>query len=103
MGDPSPATGNPFTLKPEGRISTNWQTLFAIIAGTAVIVGGLISIKADVANAATKAKDAADDAKTALAVARDIREELSRLRWLIGEVPAHVSSPGTKPTTRNNP
>ncbi len=103
MSDPSPSSGSPFSLKPDGRVITNWQTLIAVIAGTALIVGGLLSIKSDIAGAITKARDAADVANTALDVARDIRDELTRLRWQIGADARPSALPGTKPTTRNIP
>lgn len=104
MADESTPTKN-FTLKPDGRVNTTWAVIGSIMLGTGVIVGGLVSVKSDIATAATKAAAAAEDAKTALSVARDIRDELTRLRWQIGmDQPSPVSaSPGSKPTSRNNP
>jgi hypothetical protein len=104
MGEPSPSTGMPFNLKPDGKVSTNWQTLVAVIVCTAVLVGGLLSVKNDIANAASKAKEAADDSKNALNVAQEIRNELMQLRWQLGIVPTPVSvAPSHKPTSRNTP
>lgn len=97
MSEPSPPTGSPFTLKPDGRVSTNWQTLGAIIIGTAVIVGGLFSVKADVARAS-------EDAAKAHTIAQEIKAELYRMQWQLGLNPSNVTSThGSKPTIRNTP
>jgi hypothetical protein len=69
----TPPVGQPFTMKPDGQIRTNWQTIGSIILGTAIIVGGLFSVKADIAAAA---KDAGD----AKSMVRDIKDDLYRLR-----------------------
>lgn len=99
MGEESTPTKN-FTLKPDGRVNTTWAVIGSIILGTGVIVGGLVSVKSDIATAATKAATADETAKQALGVARDIKEELQRIRWQLGIDNPVSSSP--KPT-RNTP
>jgi hypothetical protein len=98
MTTPTPSTGSSITLKPDGTVRTNWQTLGAIILGTSVIVGGLFSVKADLAKAS-------DDAAKAHTLAREIKDELYRMRWELGLSPSSVTStsPSGKPTTRNTP
>lgn len=96
--DPSPTKN--FVLKPDGRVNTTWAVIGSIMLGTGVIVGGLVSVKSDIATAATKAIAADETAKQALDVARDIKEELQRMRWQLGLDAAASSSP--KPT-RNIP
>ena len=85
----TPPTGTPFVLKPDGSVRTNWQTIGSVIIGTAVIVGGLFSIKADIAAAV---KDAADSKS----MVRDIKDDLYRLRIQLNtpdafsSVPSHI-------------
>lgn len=75
MSEPTPTAS--VTLKPEARVSTNMQTLVAIMSATAILAGGIVSVKADV-NAA--AKDAAEAKQTT----KEIREDLYRLRLQLG-------------------
>lgn len=77
----TPPNGQPFTLKPDGVVRTNWQTIGSVILGTAVIVGGLFSVKADIANAGK-------DATEAKQMVREIRDDLYRLRL---EISGHSS------------
>lgn len=73
----TPPSGSPFTLKPDGRVSTDWKTLGAVIMGTAILVGGVFSVKGDIAAARS-------DAKQALDTVRDVRSELIQLRIALG-------------------
>jgi len=77
-----------FTLKPDGKVSTTWQVLGAIIIATAFVVGGLVSIKADIA-------DAIKEAKAAQVTVRDMRDDLLRLRIALG-----IFDSASKPTTK---
>ncbi|MGK2950785.1 MAG: hypothetical protein ACSLEZ_00180, partial [Thiobacillus sp.] len=90
-----------FTLKPDGKVITTWAVIGSVIVGTAVIVGGLFSIKADIASASSAAEKAAEkastaalDAKQALEVVRDIKDDIQRMRWQIGLDAAAIT---TKP------
>lgn len=80
VDEPSPATGQPFQFKANGRVSTNWASLIALGTALFIVVGGLFSIKADIATAQQMATIAAKDAMEARKVAEDIRAELYRLR-----------------------
>lgn len=77
MNEPSPSAGSPFSLKPDGRVSTTWKVLGTIIGATAILVGGIFSVKNDISDAATKAKEA-------LELAKDIRSELLQVRIALG-------------------
>lgn len=72
-----PTPTKPFRLQPDGRVSTDWKTLGAVIVGTAILVGGVFSVKADIAAARS-------DAKQALDTVRDVRSELTQLRIALG-------------------
>ncbi len=78
--DVSPSTGQPFQFKPNGRVSTNWATLGGLGTSLFIVVGGLFSIKGDIATAQQAASGAARDAMEARKLAEDIRAELYRLR-----------------------
>lgn len=92
MSDPEPTEPTPtksFTLKPDGKVSTNWAVIGSIILATAVLVGGLQSIKGDIA-------DAARDASEARQMVKEIRDDVLRLRIALGvfDVPsASVKTP----------
>lgn len=73
----TPPSGSPFTLKPDGRVSTDWKTLGAVIVGTAILVGGVFSVKGDIARAESKAVQALDTATA-------MRNELTQLRIALG-------------------
>lgn len=91
-----------FILKPDGKVNTTWAVIGSIIIGTGVIVGGLVSVKSDIATAATKAATADDTAKQALEVAREIKEEIRRMRWQIG-LDSPVSTSLTAPKKVSQP
>ncbi len=86
--DPSPASGSPFQFKPGGKVSTNWASLLGLGAFMFVVIGGLFSIKADIATAAQVANTAARDASEARKLAEDIRTDLYKLRLDIATLSA---------------
>lgn len=77
-----------FSLKPDGKVSTTWAVIGSIVAGTAVIVGGIFSIKSDLAAAAK-------DAKEAKLTVEQLREDVMRLRIALGvfDVPSATAKP----------
>lgn len=85
-----------FTLKPDGRVSTTWAVIGSIIAATAVLVGGIMSIKSDIASAVK-------EAQSSQMMVRELRDDVLRLRIALGvfDVPSHAS-PSGKPTTKVN-
>lgn len=87
----TPPSGQPFVLKPDGNVRTNWQTIGSVILGTAVIVGGLFSVKADIA-AAVK------DSGEAKEMVRDIKDDLYRLRVQLNQLDYSLH-PTTKKAT----
>ncbi len=88
MSDTTP-TGTPLHLKADGKVNTNMQTLVAIISATAILVGGLVSLKADVGAAAK-------DAGEARAMVEDIRDNLYRLRLQLGASDSTVYGTATR-------
>lgn len=82
MGDEaSPAKGSPINLTPSGKITTNWQTMATIVATiigcTVVVVGGLFTIRHDIADARREAKESGDAIKA-------VRDDVFRLRIQLG-------------------
>lgn len=97
MNDTNDTPTKNFVLKPDGKVNTTWAVIGSIMLGTGIIVGGLVSVKADIATAAAKAATADDTSRQALKVAQEIKEELQRLRW-------QIDLTASKPTTpRNTP
>ena len=86
--EPSPTKS--FTLKPDGRVQTNWAVIGSIIIATAVLVGGLQSVKGDIA-------DAARDAAEARQMTKEIRDDLLRLRIALGVFDVPSASVKTVP------
>lgn len=90
MGDEnSPSKGSPINLTPSGRVVTNWQTLVTVIGCTIVVVGGLLTIRHDIA-------DSRRDAREALDALKEVRSDLFRLRVQLN-VFDHVSASPTSP------
>ena len=83
-----------FTLKPDGKVNTTWAVIGSIIAATGVLVGGLVSIKNDIATA-TK------EAQTSQAMVRELRDDVLRLRIALGVF--DVPSASVKPPKGNQP
>ena len=73
--EPTPTKA--FRLQPDGRVTTDWKTLGAVIVGTAILVGGVFSVKGDIARAEAKASQALDTATA-------MRGELTQLRIALG-------------------
>ena len=87
-----------FTLKPDGKVNTTWAVIGSIIAATAVLVGGIMSVKSDIA-AAVK------EAQQSQMMVREVRDDVLRLRIALGlfDVPSSASrSPSGKPTAKEN-
>ena len=66
-----------FRLKSDAKVSTNWATIGSVIAATAIVVGGLFSVKADIAEASKSAKEART-------MVEEIRNDLLNLRISLG-------------------
>lgn len=79
-----------FVLKPDGKVNTTWAVIGSIIGATGVLVGGLVSIKNDIATA-TK------EAQTSQAMVRELRDDVLRLRIALGvfDLPSSASKPPT--------
>lgn len=78
-----------FRLKPDSGVKTNWTTIGAVIAATTFVVGGIFSIKSDIAEAAKNAKESR-------ALVEEIRSDLLNLRISLGTFSVHVPNPPTK-------
>lgn len=66
-----------FHLRPDSKVSTNWATIGSVVAATAIVVGGIFSVKSDIA-------DASKAAKEARAMVEEIRNDLLNLRISLG-------------------
>ncbi len=91
--DPSPSKGAPFNFSPSARVVTTWQSIGGLLAVTVIIVGGLLSIKADLATATVTAKEARDEIK-------ELRADVYRLRVQLGVFDTFTSHQPTA-TPRN--
>lgn len=97
MGDEvSPSKGHPVNLTPSGRVVTNWQTVVAIIVSTVVVVGGLLTIRHDIADARREAKESADAIK-------EVRADVLRLRIQLGLFDFNTTTANPSTTPRNTP
>lgn len=83
-----------FVLKPDGKVNTTWAVIGSIILATGVVVGGLVSIKSDIATA-TK------EAQQSQVMVRELRDDVLRLRIALGvfDVPSSASSKSTPKET----
>lgn len=79
-----------FRLKPDSGVKTNWSTIGSVVAATAFIVGGIFSIKADIA-------DAAKAAHESRALVEEIRSDLLNLRISLGTFSVRPPSPAPTP------
>lgn len=88
MTDDDNTPSKNFTLKPDGKVNTTWAVIGSIILATGVLVGGLVSVKSDIAAAAK-------DAQQAKVMVEQIRDDVLRLRIALGvfDIPSSVSKP----------